>query len=389
MAIPRNRIFDRTKPVTCHCVSRCVRRDALLAPEPRKRALRDRLAQLVCLFAIDVLEWSLLDNHFHVVVSTHPDLASLWSDEEVARRWRTLSPDYAWRRRNGVSLALPAQKAEIDEALQNPKLVERWRGDLGDLSTFHKFLKQKLARAINLEEEATGHCFEGRFKSIVALDEEALIAHMVYVALNPIRAGMAASLESYEFTSIAGRVEELRRRIAAGEFVGEAAAARGKLLSVALQPAMPCEPGERATEARTLPDGRANPWFAGRRPSLLRGESGTALGAIGLASYIVQVDTSGRAERPNRRGVIPNSTSSPAKQIERILVGAENDSAWESTRTMIEEVELAMEQGPRGNHSGSAATLMMTARDTGRRFMSAVGGLMKLGRSRVRAADAE
>ncbi len=395
MAIPRSRIFDRTKPVTCHCFSRCVRRGALLAPEPRRRALRDRLAQLVRLFAIDVLEWSLLDNHFHLVASTHPDLASLWSDDEVARRWRTLSPDYAWRRRNRVPLDLPAQQEEIDEALLNPKLIERWRGDLADLSTFHKFLKQKLARLINIEEKAAGHCFEGRFKSIVALDEEAIIAHMVYVALNPVRAGMADSLESYEFASIVGRIEELHRRIVDGEFAGEADAARQKLLTVALQPAMPCEPGKGATETKALPDGRANPWFGGRRPSLLRGDSGTAFGAVGLASYIIHVDGSGRAKHPRKRGVIASSTPSPLRHLERLLVGAlpepspraHGDKAWESAHAMIAEVELAMERGPRGNYSGSATALTNAARDTGRRFITAVGGLMKLGRSRVAAAE--
>jgi len=408
MAIPRCRIFDRTKPVTCHCVSRCVRRANLLAPNERKEALRERLAELSRFFAIDVLEWSLLSNHFHLVASTHPDLASLWSDEEVARRYRTLSPDYAWRRANRVSLARPAQQEEIDDALAKPELIKRWREDLADLSTFHKFLKQKLARVINLAEDVTGHCFEGRFKSIVALDEEAIIAHMVYVALNPVRASMADSLESYEFCSIAPRVEELKRRIADGEFAGEAEAARRKLYEVALQPAIPCTPGERAKEIETLPDGRTNPWFGGGRPSLLRGEAGRTLGAIGLASYLTRVDASGRAKHRSKSGVISPSTPSPLKSIERILAPAhyaahsksppeavpesEWDSSWDSTHAMIEAVDLAMADGssnPRGHFSGSPESIARAARDTGRRSITAIAGLMKNCRSRVSAEEDE
>jgi len=155
-ATSRKHIFDPAKPVTCHCISRCVRRSPLLEHEERRRALADRLVELVLYFAIDVLEWALLTNHFHLVASTHPDLAALWSDREVVTRWRTLSPDYAWRLRNEIDKSLPAQPEEIAAALADPALVARWRRELADLSTFHKFLKQRIARIINLEDDVTG-----------------------------------------------------------------------------------------------------------------------------------------------------------------------------------------------------------------------------------------
>jgi len=142
--------------VTCHCISRCVRRSRLFEQKKRRRALADRLVQLVLYFAIDVLEWALLTNHFHLVASTHPDLAALWSDREVVTRWRTLSPDYAWRLRNKIDKSLPAQPEEIAAALADPALIARWRRELAGLSTFHKFLKQRIARIINLEDDVTG-----------------------------------------------------------------------------------------------------------------------------------------------------------------------------------------------------------------------------------------
>ena len=42
---------------------------------------------------------------------------------------------------------------------------------------------------------------KGRFKSQALLDEQALIACLAYVDLNPVRAGISDSLENSEFTS--------------------------------------------------------------------------------------------------------------------------------------------------------------------------------------------
>lgn len=397
MAIPRSRLFDRTKPVTCHCVSRCVRRLALLEPDARRRALRDRLARLVQFFAIDVLEWSLLTNHFHLVASTHPELAALWSDEEVARRWRTLSPDYEWRRRKRIRLDLPAQPEEIEKALGIPSLIARWRIDLADISVFHKFLKQRLARLINEQDDVTGHCFEGRFKSIVAVDDDAVIAHMVYVALNPVRASMVDSLDSYEYASIADRVTDLSKRIRAGEFAGAVDAARRKLRSMSLEPALRCTPGEAARKARKLRDGRRNPWFGDGSPTLFGGidagmvnrRRSRSAGQLGLIAFLVHVDAVGRTRRPEKRGVIAKSAPSPIAGLSRVLGAArqvEHAAAGLSTlvgtkghvnqlRAIVHDLESAMSRGlanPYGNFSGGEEALACAARQTGRNFIVAV-----------------
>ncbi|MEM1153639.1 MAG: hypothetical protein AAGI44_05825 [Pseudomonadota bacterium] len=51
-----------------------------------------------------------------------------------------------------------------------------------------------------------GHFWESRFKSQALYTEEALLACMAYVDLNPVRAGMAETPESSDYTSIQERV---------------------------------------------------------------------------------------------------------------------------------------------------------------------------------------
>ena len=117
------------------------------------------------------------------LVLRHDPLAGRgWSNEEVARRWVEAFPP---TERGEVVEALKPERREL--ILDDPGRVARARCTLGSMSHFMKHLEQPIARRANLEDDRTGHFFEQRFYSGAMLTEEALIAAMAYVDLNPPR----------------------------------------------------------------------------------------------------------------------------------------------------------------------------------------------------------
>src|SRR5687768_4976391 len=98
--IPRHEIIEEDTVGTYHCVQRCVRRAFLCGEDAvsgrnydhRKDWIRMRLEFLAGQFGIDILGYTAMSNHLHVVLRNRPDVVASWSDLEVARRWWNLFP---------------------------------------------------------------------------------------------------------------------------------------------------------------------------------------------------------------------------------------------------------------------------------------------------------
>ena len=50
-----------------------------------------QLERLAAWFEIDLLGFSILSNHFYLILRSRPDAVALWDDTEVARRWQMLT----------------------------------------------------------------------------------------------------------------------------------------------------------------------------------------------------------------------------------------------------------------------------------------------------------
>ncbi|MBL4827974.1 MAG: transposase [Spongiibacteraceae bacterium] len=141
-----------------------------------------------------------MSNHIHLILQLCPDEADTWNVDNVLKRWTSLfkSPSLVQQWQCGQQL----QIAEW-ETVQNCAAVYQQR--LCSLSWFMKCLNEPIARQANQEDGCTGHFWESRFKSQALLTEEALLSCMAYVDLNPVRAKMASTPESSDYTSIKER----------------------------------------------------------------------------------------------------------------------------------------------------------------------------------------
>ena len=214
MATPRHLLVDPEVSLHYHIMSRCVRQSWLLGKDRqtgknyshRKQWLVDRIHQLGKAFAIDVDAYAILSNHFHLVVYYDPKAADTWSDREVVDRWLIAFPP---KGANGQpNMDLLELKRQV--ALDNPDVIAHQRHTLGSLSMFMKYLKQPISLRANREDNCDGHFFDKRFYSGALLDDDAILASMAYVDLNPVRAKIVRTLEAYKHTSIAERLAHLK-----------------------------------------------------------------------------------------------------------------------------------------------------------------------------------
>lgn len=209
-ATPRGQVFDPTVVGVYHAYNRCVRRAFLmgydeyleLSFDHRKDWGRDRLRELAAGFAIDILDYAIMDNHFHLMLRNRPDIVVALTDEQVARRWWQICPS----RRNPDRSVPEPLPCELNLWLSDPEQMTELRSRLSDISWLLRLFSQNLARRANAEDEVTGKFFESRFDCDRIVDEAGLLACCIYVDLNPIRAGKAFTPETSEYTGAWDRI---------------------------------------------------------------------------------------------------------------------------------------------------------------------------------------
>ncbi|MCC9600515.1 hypothetical protein LOC67_08075 [Stieleria sp. JC731] len=212
--LARCEIIDSSEPTVVHVINRTVRRCFLLGDDPisgqnfdhRKQWIEDLLERFAGLFGIELLCYSILSNHYHLILRTRPEIVAQWDDYEVSRRWLLICP----RRKINGQAAIPTQ-SEIDSIRNCPTKIAEIRKRLSDVSWWMRLLNQRVAQRANRDDEQCGRFWQDRFRAIRIDDEASLLACAAYVDLNPIRAGLAQTIDRSEFTSIRLRIDSDRQ----------------------------------------------------------------------------------------------------------------------------------------------------------------------------------
>lgn len=312
MTIARKDIVASGEERDYHCTVRCVRQSFLCGTDTytgrnydhRKDWIRDRLIFLSEHFALDIIGYSVMSNHAHVIPRTRPAVTRDWSAGEVARRWLALFPP----KRKNVDPAVAAEAAQR-KILGDPARVEVLRERLGSLSWFMRCLDEQIARRANKEDGCKGRFWEGRFKCQALLDEGALLSCLTYVDLNPIRAGLAETPEESAYTSAQERIGQWQAaqdarllaeqpELRAAGRRAEAPAEPVRLLTEPPAPLLADPPAEAPVGKRPLAGGWLCPLESQPgRPGAFR--------ALSLEEYLRVLDATGREIRADKKGFIP------------------------------------------------------------------------------------
>jgi len=283
MTVARKKLIDVASTPYYHVINRCVRRAYLCGDdhytgksyEHRRQWIVDKIKVLSDIFAIDVCAYAIMSNHYHLVLHINEAEAQTWSFNDIIDRWYQLF--------NGNALV---DKYLAGEPLSNGEMtaitdcVNQWHQRLKDISWYMRCLNEAIARQANTEDGCKGRFWEGRFKSQALLDETALLTCMMYVDLNPIRAGMTYQLETSDFTSIQERI------LAVGKTLSQAQKKIQKQAPTS-------KPKKKLTQTSLYP-------FLGAECQ----ENSIGI-PYSLVDYFKLIDWTGRVIRDDKKGAIP------------------------------------------------------------------------------------
>lgn len=137
--MPRTSRLD-IPDVLHHVMVRGIEQSNIFIDDADRSAFVNRLAQLLCETGMECLAWALMDNHIHLLLRPHQS----------------------------------------------------------SLATFMRRLLTGYAITFNLRHKRSGHLFQNRYKSIVCEEEIYLLELVRYIHLNPLRAGIVATMDQLD-----------------------------------------------------------------------------------------------------------------------------------------------------------------------------------------------
>ncbi|TVP81083.1 MAG: transposase [Puniceicoccaceae bacterium] len=205
------RIKCAESAVIHHAMSRVVGGQMLLGKR-EKEVLRKMLWQVADFCGVEVLTYSIMTNHFHVLVRV-PEQDRAVSDTELLRRFKVLYPKPTkYQTASFARLETALREGTEDADKVRAQLLAR----MHELSEFMKTLKQRFSIWYNRNHgNRLGTLWMDRFKSVLVQGEGNPLQTMAaYIDLNPVRAGLVEDPKDYRWCgyaeAVAGNVKAQR-----------------------------------------------------------------------------------------------------------------------------------------------------------------------------------
>jgi putative transposase len=192
MPRPRIIIHPKNGGVHYHCISRVVDRNFVFGAHERD-VFRKTLRQVEAFTGVQALTWTILSNHFHLLLEVPPPPATPLTHDEILQRCRALySPDQM------IAIEWEFAEAERAGGTTLEKLHSRYLRRMWDLSEFVKTLKQKFTLWFNRTHDRVGTLWESRYKSVLVEGSwNCLLRVAAYIDLNAVRAGLVDDPKDY------------------------------------------------------------------------------------------------------------------------------------------------------------------------------------------------
>lgn len=368
--VNREEVFGPNEIAVVHVVGRTVRNCYLLGNcsstgknyDHRKVWIEKILVRWAASFGIDLIAFSLMSTHVHLVLRTRPDVVETWDDTEVARRWLAVCPV---RKNKDGSPKEPTQ-AEVNAICNDSERLAELRLRLSDISWWMQLMCQRVAQRANREDLMKGHFWYSRYSAVRLLDEASILACAAYVDLNPIRAAIAETIEDSRFTSACRRVQALVQDCKTaldaecgtpaepGIHVVQRCAANGEVAELAN-----IEATETATDRRHAPDGFLAPVTIGLRPVSLQSLSKSLLEEVhaSVPAVVLATDSQREVSASSLRQIGSQELDSRSTEVSQVRADVDRGKSHGPLETCVygQLGPMASTSGERCSDKGFAA----------------------------------
>ena len=190
-----------------HVMSRTAGGDFLFGNE-EKEGLRKLIWKMAQFFGVKVLTYCVMDNHFHILVrvKSHARFCRKFygegGEEHLLEHLKCL---YSKAFLSNLRAEIESMRA-LGLETEIEALLDQFRDRFCDLSIYMKEVKERFSRWFNKKHSRAGTLWQGRFKSVLVEDGEALRVISSYIDLNPIRAGIVKDPKDYRWSGYAEAV---------------------------------------------------------------------------------------------------------------------------------------------------------------------------------------